>query len=272
MKERWVKLEPIEVIVYDLDNIPEYRVYEKQRQENELERQSEEEKRMANENERKDNEMTRKNYYNDIKEKVDNGEFNGKDGMDGEKGDTGLSAYEIALENGFSGTKEEWIVSLHGVDGTNGKDGLDGVSPTVNVKKNTDTEYILTVTDKNGSFDTPNLKGKDGTIEGDEGLINLVNTKQDQVKYKTITLELANWSQNQQTQNYEYDIEDETITANTLIEGYMDLENQAKMIDGYIESYEGGYKIITSQEPLEAVIMNIAIQKVMVEEEEVSEE
>ena len=46
----------------------------------------------------------------------------------------------------------------------------------------------------------------------------------------------------------------------------MDLENQAKMIDGYIESYDGGYKIITSQEPIEVVTMNMAIQKVIAEE------
>lgn len=32
----------------------------------------------------------------------------------GPKGDNGLSAYEIAVENGFSGTEEEWLDSLHG--------------------------------------------------------------------------------------------------------------------------------------------------------------
>lgn len=29
----------------------------------------------------------------------------------------GLSAYEIAVENGFEGTQEEWLNSLQGVDG-----------------------------------------------------------------------------------------------------------------------------------------------------------
>lgn len=41
------------------------------------------------------------------------------------------------------------------------------VSPTVTVKSNKATEYVLTVTDKNGSYDTPNLKGKDGEGSGD---------------------------------------------------------------------------------------------------------
>lgn len=44
-------------------------------------------------------------------------------------GKDGASAYEIALENGFVGTEEEWLASLKGkdgIDGTNGKDGVDG--------------------------------------------------------------------------------------------------------------------------------------------------
>jgi len=34
------------------------------------------------------------------------------------KGDTGQSAYELAVQLGFEGTKEEWIASLHGKDGS----------------------------------------------------------------------------------------------------------------------------------------------------------
>lgn len=39
---------------------------------------------------------------------------------------TGKSAYEIACDNGFVGTEEEWLASLKGTDGTNGSDGADG--------------------------------------------------------------------------------------------------------------------------------------------------
>ena len=35
----------------------------------------------------------------------------------------------------------------------------DGISPSITVKASTDDTYILTITDENGSFDTPNLKG-----------------------------------------------------------------------------------------------------------------
>ena len=38
----------------------------------------------------------------------------------------GKSAYEVAVENGYTGTEEEWLASLKGADGTNGKKGKDG--------------------------------------------------------------------------------------------------------------------------------------------------
>lgn len=38
----------------------------------------------------------------------------------------------------------------------------DGFSPTIVVKTSSDSTYILTITDKNGSYDTPNLKGGGG--------------------------------------------------------------------------------------------------------------
>lgn len=44
-------------------------------------------------------------------------------GIDGKDG---LSAYEIAKENGFVGTVTEWLESLKGADGLPGKDGVDG--------------------------------------------------------------------------------------------------------------------------------------------------
>lgn len=44
-------------------------------------------------------------------------------GIDGKDG---LSAFEIAKENGFVGTIAEWLESLKGADGQPGKDGIDG--------------------------------------------------------------------------------------------------------------------------------------------------
>ena len=41
-------------------------------------------------------------------------------------GADGLSAYELAVQEGFEGTLEEWLQSLQGADGSDGVNGLDG--------------------------------------------------------------------------------------------------------------------------------------------------
>ena len=48
---------------------------------------------------------------------------NGADGLPGRDGIDGKSAYIIAVEHGFSGTENEWLQSLKGVD------GRDGITP-----------------------------------------------------------------------------------------------------------------------------------------------
>ena len=49
-------------------------------------------------------------------------------GPAGADGADGKSAYELAVEEGYTGTEEEWLASLHGADGTDGTDGTDGKS------------------------------------------------------------------------------------------------------------------------------------------------
>ncbi|ABY63059.1 tail fiber protein [Pseudomonas phage 201phi2-1] len=44
------------------------------------------------------------------------------------QGSDGKSAYQIAVDNGFTGTEAEWLLSLKGTNGTNGTDGTDGQS------------------------------------------------------------------------------------------------------------------------------------------------
>ncbi|MBQ8842814.1 MAG: collagen-like protein [Ruminiclostridium sp.] len=42
------------------------------------------------------------------------------------RGEDGLSAYELAKQQGYRGTLDEWLDSLHGEDGIDGEDGEDG--------------------------------------------------------------------------------------------------------------------------------------------------
>lgn len=50
----------------------------------------------------------------------------GGDGEPGSDGKDGLSAYEVAVANGFVGSEAEWLLSLKGTDGIPGTDGKDG--------------------------------------------------------------------------------------------------------------------------------------------------
>ena len=64
----------------------------------------------------------------------------GSQGVKGDTGANGQSAYELAVQNGFSGTLSQWLTSLigpkgdtgtagiNGVNGTNGTNGVDGKS------------------------------------------------------------------------------------------------------------------------------------------------
>ena len=76
----------------------------------------------------------------------------------GANGKDGRSAYEIAIENGFVGTAAEWLESLKGRDGIDGKDGLpgkdgkdgadglpgkDGISPDLTYDPDTDAVKAL---------------------------------------------------------------------------------------------------------------------------------
>lgn len=77
----------------------------------------------------------------------------GDPGEPGAPGSDGKSAYEIAVEEGYSGTEEEWLASLH---------GEDGFSPTIEVYESTSERYVLKITTAEGEYLTPNLKGSGG--------------------------------------------------------------------------------------------------------------
>ena len=52
----------------------------------------------------------------------------GVNGVSGSNGKDGLSAYQIAVANGYKGTQTQWLQSLVGATGNTGADGLNGWS------------------------------------------------------------------------------------------------------------------------------------------------
>lgn len=66
------------------------------------------------------------NVYDQIMESLNSGALQGppgEDGKDGENGKDGDSAYQVAVNNGFEGTEQEWLESLKGEDGEDGEGG-----------------------------------------------------------------------------------------------------------------------------------------------------
>lgn len=80
------------------------------------------------------------------------------------------------------------------------------------------------------------------------------------LKSYTKQLITDNWTLNNETNLYEYDIIDSDITSNTLVNVNLDLENQVKFNDGMVNSYDGGFKILTSEKPIENIDTTITYQ------------
>lgn len=98
-----------------------------------------------------------------------------QNGSNGKDGENGLSAYELAVQEGFTGSLTEWLNSLKGADGKDGddgKDGADGINGKdgVDGRDGTDGKDGLSAYEialKNGFVGTESewlasLRGKDG--------------------------------------------------------------------------------------------------------------
>ena len=93
-------------------------------------------------------------------------------GAPGNDGQNGLSAYELALQNGYDGTLQDWLASLVGAagnDGQNGADGKDGLSAYELAQKNgyegSLTDWIASLAGRQGE---KGEKGDTGT-QGEKG-------------------------------------------------------------------------------------------------------
>lgn len=88
----------------------------------------------------------------------------------GTKGDTGDSAYQIAVKEGFSGTEAEWITSLKGKDGYTPVKGTDYFTTedidtiATSTASKIDTSGYAKKTDLNSYSTTTIVDSKDSTI------------------------------------------------------------------------------------------------------------
>lgn len=78
----------------------------------------------------------------------------GANGKDGINGVNGLSAYQIAVSNGFIGTEQQWIVSLKGATGATGASGANGWTPSLRTEARGTDEIVLRIIDWAGGSGT----------------------------------------------------------------------------------------------------------------------
>lgn len=89
---------------------------------------------------------------------------NGEKGDTGSRGADGKSAYEVALQNGFTGTEADWLTSLKGQKGDAGEPGATGAKGDPGEKGERGEKG------EKGDAGTPGkdgVNGKDGTNGGD---------------------------------------------------------------------------------------------------------
>tara|TARA_B110000090_G_scaffold180397_1_gene205274 strand:- start:114 stop:1262 length:1149 start_codon:yes stop_codon:yes gene_type:complete len=92
-------------------------------------------------------------------------------GLTGITGTEGKSAYEIAVDNGFTGTITEWLLSLNGTNGTNGIDGVDGEQGP---------------TGADGEDGTDGIDGVDGEDGGDDQQLENFNLDNNSILHLSI--------------------------------------------------------------------------------------
>ena len=144
----------------------------------------------------------------EVSQTVVNLEVNGAPGPPG-PGQNGLSAYEVAVENGFEGTEVEWLESLKGDDGEPGPTGATGpqgaTGPTgpagttnhsllLNLNNDDHTQYLnlngraggQTIADRL-TFNAPALTGSAAT-----SILNLIQTWNTTGNPTAIDLDITN--------------------------------------------------------------------------------
>lgn len=128
-----------------------------------------------NENKWLSDEIDEKANSNDVYTKAESDAKFALIGAGGTSGANGLSAYELAVQNGYEGTVTEWLASLqgqdgvdgvNGLDGTNGLDGVDGLSAYQIAQNNgfvgTEEEWLASLKGETGETGATGETGVQG--------------------------------------------------------------------------------------------------------------
>lgn len=132
----------------------------------------------------------------------------GTNGTNGTDGVNGMSAYQIAVSNGFIGTEQQWLVSLKGATGNTGASGANGWTPSIRTEVRGTDELVLRIVDWTGGSgvkpatgylstsgivanisNATNIKGSQGLqgIQGEQGIQGVAG--QDAAQATSITIQ-----------------------------------------------------------------------------------
>lgn len=110
----------------------------------------------------------------------------GKDGINGKDGVNGLSAYEIAVKQGFEGTEEEWINRITNSGGKSYTRQLTAINERINKLNEVPETVYATGADFGEFFEwydgNPNNEDRTGyfvTLHEDTGKIKIANSEDD---------------------------------------------------------------------------------------------
>ena len=101
----------------------------------------------------------------------------GTNGRDGEDGDDGLSAYQVAVNSGYTGTQEQWLLSLKGATGATGDNGNNGWSPMLRIVPRGSDNILQLYYWTGGTGDRPNVLGYIGSTGVVSNPANAVNIR-----------------------------------------------------------------------------------------------
>lgn len=112
-----------------------------------------------------------------------------------------------------------------------------------------------------------------------DGIVDILKVMNETLKYATGVGQLykeliflsTDWELDSTTGLYIYEVEDEDVAAGVLIAGYLDLDNQNRLSNGFIKSYEGGYTVYTTNQPTENITMSISMQKIVFDDDSLQE-
>ena len=101
----------------------------------------------------------------------------GLNGVNGTNGTNGLSAYQVAVANGFTGTEQAWLESIKGTTGETGIDGFNGWSPVI-ATASRGTDVVLRLLDWTGGTGAkPSITGYLSTTGIVSNIANATNVR-----------------------------------------------------------------------------------------------